>query len=182
LARRSTSIIAQRLCLKVTSRQVHVTQRTQVNLSYPHAHISEALEHVGFRHTGSCGIPLGYHPHGGSCVCVVVSVRGTWTGWQAKEAPRSLQMCSRTSLTQEGRETEQMPRRVEKMRRPCSAPISSDLPRRPSLTQRVIQPFSIATLRGYSCCLPRWQGSGATLDPPFIRGWCRCNSSIVLVL
>ena len=47
---------------------------------------------------------------------------------QTEEAPRSLQMCSRTSLTKEGRETEQMPRLVE---RECAARVSAHIVRLP---------------------------------------------------
>jgi len=49
---------------------------------------------------------------------------------QTEEAPRSLQMCSWTSLTKEGRETEQMPRRVE---RECAARVSAHIVRSPAV-------------------------------------------------
>lgn len=57
------------------------------------------------------------------CVCSSLSVVHLTT-WQTEEAPRSLQMCSRTSLTKEGRETEQMLRRVE---RECAAQVSAHI-------------------------------------------------------
>ena len=56
------------------------------------------------------------------CVCSLGVVH--LTTWQTEEAPRSLQMRSRTSLTKEGRETEQMLRRVE---RECAARVSAHI-------------------------------------------------------
>ena len=68
------------------------------------------------------------------------------TTWQTEEAPRSLQMCSRTSLKNEGWETEQMPRLVE---RECAARVSAHI-------GRVIRFFSTIDQTDVSVCRLRF--------------------------